>query len=276
MVRAARLPRTMRRRAEAKAVLLALADRCDDDGFNAWPAVATIAVEAELSPRTTDKRLAALRDADIIVEQIPPRQHRPRTWRIDLDVLEGLAAAPQEAAGLNDGAGAQHVAGLATSDTHDVAGLGCRSRVIQTRNFDAQTRNSGVPDPQVGSPDPQERSSDPHDRADDPVLLNRPLNGPSLNGPLNEPGADAPEVQAAQARPTSPSPQEQAAAAYQRLTPAALHQLQQDAADSLSGLLSITPHDKKISFIQRQVLLLLEDPRVRQQFTGTAAPVTHG
>src|SRR5262245_45847270 len=94
-----RLPRSMKRRPAVKGALLALADRCDDDGFGAWPSVATIAGEAECSPRIIDACLCALRDAGFIAEQAPPRQHQPRTWRLCLDVI--WAADPQHAATLS-------------------------------------------------------------------------------------------------------------------------------------------------------------------------------
>jgi hypothetical protein len=91
LVRSARLPRTMPRRAQVKAVLLALSDRCDDDGFNAWPSVATIAAETELAERAVQYALRHLEAADLIGEQEKPRQHRPRTWFLNLDELVRLS-----------------------------------------------------------------------------------------------------------------------------------------------------------------------------------------
>jgi DNA-binding transcriptional regulator YhcF (GntR family) len=69
----------MPRRPEAKGILLALADRADEAGGNAWPSVATMAAEAEVSVRTAQKVLAELASAGLIEEQARPTQHRPRT-----------------------------------------------------------------------------------------------------------------------------------------------------------------------------------------------------
>src|SRR5690242_1528985 len=84
MVRAARLPRTMKRRPALKGVLLVLAYHCDGHGAGAWPSVATIAGEVEIGTRTADVCLRDLQSAGLIAEQAPPRQHRPRTWRLNL------------------------------------------------------------------------------------------------------------------------------------------------------------------------------------------------
>jgi hypothetical protein len=175
IVRRARLPKTMRQRPEVKAVALALADRAYDDGGNAWPSVATIAAEAEISTRTCDKCLKTLLDAGLILEQAPPGQWRPRTYRLDLDAWTMLdpkwqaaqfAADTQPAATLNRSA-SQSVAGLNPSDTHTVAGL---SKVDSS---DPQLSQS---DPQPSQSDPQLLRSDPQWVAHDPVL-NSPLNG---------------------------------------------------------------------------------------------------
>ncbi len=153
MVRAARLPREMKRRPHAKGVLLALADRCDDAGENAWPAVNTIASEAEIGRRTADGVLASLRSHGLIEEQDPPRQHRPRTWRLNLEAIAALADT-QRVATLDDSSDTQHGAPLNMPDP--------------------QVLNS---DTQVSSPDPQVLNSDTHATCDRTVLLNRPLNG---------------------------------------------------------------------------------------------------
>ncbi|NOT26096.1 MAG: hypothetical protein HOP16_08330 [Acidobacteria bacterium] len=112
LVRDARLPRFVKRRPEVKAVLLALANRCSDDGTNARPAVATIAAEVEISVRTAHACLATLRNLKLIEEQAPPRQHKPRVWRLILRAIVALHAgvAAQSVARLAD---AQRVAALA-------------------------------------------------------------------------------------------------------------------------------------------------------------------
>lgn len=92
LVRRCRLPATMRCRPLAKLVLLTLADRCDDDGRDAWPSLATIAAESEVADgRTITARLRDLAALGLIVEQAPPRQRKPRTWAINLAALDRLA-----------------------------------------------------------------------------------------------------------------------------------------------------------------------------------------
>lgn len=78
-------------RCQVKAVLLALADRCDDEGFDAWPSVATIAAETELHHRTVQRCLRQLETAALIAEQDKPRQYRPRTWMVNLDAVTDLS-----------------------------------------------------------------------------------------------------------------------------------------------------------------------------------------
>src|SRR5690242_14399836 len=99
MVRDARLPRWVKRRPEVKAVLFNLADRCDHDGRNARPAIATVAAETEIGARTTQRCLQTLRDLDLIGEQEKPGQHRPRTWFLNLEAIAALSDA-QHGAGL--------------------------------------------------------------------------------------------------------------------------------------------------------------------------------
>lgn len=92
LVRAMRLPATVRRRCRTgvKAVLLALADRCDDHGTYAFPSVATIAAEAEIGLRTVDRHLELLVELGLISEEAPARQHRPRIWQLHLDAIRAL------------------------------------------------------------------------------------------------------------------------------------------------------------------------------------------
>jgi len=104
----------MRRRPETKAVLLALADRCSDDGLDAWPSVATIAAESEIGVRIADACLASLRELGLIAEQAPPRQHRPRTWMLNLDAIAALSDT-HDRAPLTASAGPQHAATLTNS-----------------------------------------------------------------------------------------------------------------------------------------------------------------
>ena len=153
MVRDVRLPLTMKRRPQVKGVLLALADRCNDDGRNAWPAVPTIAAEVEIGEKMAARCLADLVAAGIIREQDRPRQHRPRTWLLDLDALTRLAGQPAPPPGAE------------LVDAHVVA----------------SAPHSEGSAPPFQSPAPHFCDSAPPPGADDPVLLNRPTNSP-LNG----------------------------------------------------------------------------------------------
>jgi hypothetical protein len=45
----------------------------------------------EVGKRTADRVLSIARDAGLIDEQYQPRQHRPRTWRLNLEVLAALS-----------------------------------------------------------------------------------------------------------------------------------------------------------------------------------------
>ena len=76
-------------KARDKLVLLALCERADDDGGNAWPSVATLARYAECSTRTVQRVLAALeRDGWIRVTQESTGQ-RPRVYAVELERLGG-------------------------------------------------------------------------------------------------------------------------------------------------------------------------------------------
>lgn len=51
-------------------VLLAIADSCDHDGTNAWPAIPTIAAKCRVSPRTVKRSIVSLEEAgEIVVER---------------------------------------------------------------------------------------------------------------------------------------------------------------------------------------------------------------
>jgi hypothetical protein len=161
IVRAARLSRVeppLQHRPELKAILLGLADRCHDDGGSAWPSVATLANEAEVSPRTAQKLLAVLVASGLIHEERRATQHRPRTYRLDLLKLVGLAD-PQHVAPLEMKPATQHVAPLNGASKHLAKHLAKHPR------------------PAESAPDPQKSSPGPQHVAPDPVLMNRPLNG---------------------------------------------------------------------------------------------------
>lgn len=154
LVRRCRLPATMRCRPLAKLVLLSLADRCDDDGRGAWPSLATIAAESEVEGgRTIATRLRDLAAVGLIVEQAPPRQHKPRTWALNLDALDRLA---QPLTDLDPQPDAPLTPPAERSDPQPVAPL-------------APTADRS--DLQIEAPDLQFRTSDLQPVAPDPVLL---------------------------------------------------------------------------------------------------------
>jgi hypothetical protein len=156
MVREARLPRSVRRRPEMKAVLLALADRCGHDGCDARPSVKTIAAEAEIGEKIAQVCLKGLRDLGLISEQAPPKRHRPRTWRLNLSAIRALLAPHNDAA-------------LPKVDPHDLAAL------TPVGPHECEVG------PQVSELGPQILKLGPHAGAEEqsfePSSLNSPLNG---------------------------------------------------------------------------------------------------
>jgi hypothetical protein len=112
-----------------------------------------------MSPRTTHAVLAALEAHGLIAEQQPPRQHRPRTWKLNLSKIAELSG-PQDPAALKR-----------SPDLQDPA-------VLQAAAVPPPPHDSR-PAPQESSPAPQNSSSGPQPGAEDPVLLN------CSNSPLN-------------------------------------------------------------------------------------------
>lgn len=147
IVRSIRLPRELTSRPAAKGILLALADDCDDDGASAFTSVATLAREAEVSPRTVDAHLAMLKRCGLIAEQAPPRQHRPRTWRLNLAALARLADS-------------QAVAGLKETDQQLLTSL-TSTRAGSFPGSDTQPSATLRPsEAQSQNPDPQNSTSE--------------------------------------------------------------------------------------------------------------------
>jgi hypothetical protein len=126
----------------AKAVLLALADDCHDDGSTAYTSRATLVREVEVSAGTIDAHLRRLATVGLIVEQAPPTQHRPRTWRLDLARICSLADS-QAVATLSD-SDQQVVATLRTGQPMLPLGLGSQAAVTLR-----------PPEWQIGNPDTQ-------------------------------------------------------------------------------------------------------------------------
>jgi hypothetical protein len=129
-------------------VLSALADRCRDDGRNAFPSVQLIAAESEIGVRTADHCLAALRTAGFIDEQAPPRQHCPRTWQLNLDVIRA------------------HVAPQALAYLDSLQG---RKNNVPGSQDSTQGRKNDVPGSQDSTQGRKNDVPGSQDRADDPV-----------------------------------------------------------------------------------------------------------
>lgn len=91
LVRAAEFPKKSGR-AIAKAVLLSLADDCRGEPLapEAFTSVPTMALEAAASARTIDAALAKLVGWGLISDHAPPRQHKPRTWLLNIPVIVAM------------------------------------------------------------------------------------------------------------------------------------------------------------------------------------------
>lgn len=68
----------------AKIVLLFMADKCDDDGRNAFPAVATIARRCGFSPRQVQRILGELRAAGLLVTDAEATPRFPAIYRVNV------------------------------------------------------------------------------------------------------------------------------------------------------------------------------------------------
>jgi DNA-binding transcriptional MocR family regulator len=82
-----------------KFTLLALGNHCADDGSNAFPSVATIALHSGLSERTVKRALQALLDRGIIEVQAKATNRRPTTYAI---TFRGDTMTPQEGLGVTN------------------------------------------------------------------------------------------------------------------------------------------------------------------------------
>jgi len=144
LVRACRLPSTlpMRNRSTTKAVLLALADDCWDDGTHAFTSRKTLMREVEVSGGTIDAHLKALCNLGLIAEQAPPTQHHPRTWRLDLAAICALADS-------------QAVATLSESEQQLVATLASRQPMLPLGLESQRVVTLSPPESQFHAPESQ-------------------------------------------------------------------------------------------------------------------------
>ena len=72
-------------------VMLKLADHANDDGGKVWPAVATIARQAQCSERTVQNVLKALRDCGLATVERSGGGSMPTVYAINTDLLRALA-----------------------------------------------------------------------------------------------------------------------------------------------------------------------------------------
>lgn len=72
-----------------KLILIALAEKADNDGRNAFPSVATLARYAECDERTVQRSLRHLEQSGWIVCESPARRNRPRNYTLIVEKLEG-------------------------------------------------------------------------------------------------------------------------------------------------------------------------------------------
>jgi len=86
----------------ARLVLLAIADSCDHDGTNAWPAIETIAKKTKVSRSTVKraiKELVALDELRVVPGPVHIRSdHRPNGYEISFS--RGLNLNPRESTGV--------------------------------------------------------------------------------------------------------------------------------------------------------------------------------
>lgn len=119
----------------ARLVLLAIADSCDHDGTNAWPAVATIARKTLLSERTVQRKIKELCElGELLVVPGPAHirsDRRPNGYEV---VFDGV------------------------SERHPASGTGCQTNSVGVTE-DAPRGDTGVTQPIPNHPDPSENIS---------------------------------------------------------------------------------------------------------------------
>lgn len=138
----------------ARLVMLALADRADDNGF-CWPSIEDLAERTRLSPRAVQKGIATLvKDGELKVENGGGR-HRSNRYQIIPKpcISDGVTG---EEPRTSDG--------VSTEETPNFA--------PETPNFEAETPNSATRNPVQSSPEPSvEPSEEP---SENQLLLDAP------------------------------------------------------------------------------------------------------
>lgn len=83
-------------------VMLKLADHANDEGSKVWPAVATIAAQAQCSERTVQNVLKAFRDCGLVGVVKPGGGASPTIYTLNVSLLNALASAKAQLEGSAD------------------------------------------------------------------------------------------------------------------------------------------------------------------------------
>jgi hypothetical protein len=166
----------MKRRAYCKSVLLALADDCADDGSSAFTSVRTIASETELGTRTVDQCLRLLYEHRFLDVQARPRQHRPRTWKLNLGTIVAFSDTQVFAilkASAAEWPESQVFAYLTDAESHAAAYLERFGTEPEQRSWSQDHARLIPSGSQNWNPDTQKRSSGSHDPATELLTVQR-------------------------------------------------------------------------------------------------------
>ncbi|MEV0015402.1 helix-turn-helix domain-containing protein [Streptomyces tendae] len=120
----------------ARLVMLALADRADDNGYS-WPSIDDLAERTKLSPRAVQKAIAVLAELGELDVENGGGRHRSNRYRI--------VPKPRTSDGVTDEEPRQ-IDGVSTEETPNSA--------PETPNFEAETPNFETGNPVQSSPEP--------------------------------------------------------------------------------------------------------------------------
>ena len=120
----------------ARLVMLALADRADDNGL-CWPSIDDLAERTKLSPRAVQKAIATLAEIGELQVENGGGRHRSNRYRI--------VPKPRTSDGFTDEEPRKHD-GVSTEETPNSA--------TETPNFEAETPNFETENPVQSSPEP--------------------------------------------------------------------------------------------------------------------------
>ncbi|MFE2485985.1 helix-turn-helix domain-containing protein [Streptomyces mirabilis] len=125
----------------ARLVMLALADRADDNGC-AWPSIDDLAARTKLSPRAVQKGITSLVELGELEVENGGGRHRSNRYRI--------VPKPRTLDGVTDGK-PRTSDGVSSQETPNFA--------PETPNFEAETPNFATRNPVQSSPEPLEEPS---------------------------------------------------------------------------------------------------------------------